>query len=329
MRSVIKVLHSIKRIVMALLAIPFGLFVLCLPVFLYGYILSFGVNERVPPPGRMIDIGTHKLHINCAGEGFPTVVLEAGGADWSASWTAVKNLLSDEVRVCSYDRAGLGWSERGPNPRNAEVIASELVRLLENAEEEPPYLFVGHSFGGTIGLSFASRNLENVAGFVAVETPTYAFMKWRHETRFILQGRSRMLAGLFLSVTSSAFRIVYEWIYPVDIDNHPIGNYSEEEKALVQDIGFKSRMMPMIFREEPFVESLKPTVDFESLPIVVIQGAISHLASAQWDENQQELLNLSTNSKLIYVWSSDHGVPRQAPESVVEGINWIRAHIDR
>lgn len=85
-------------------------------------------------------------------------------------------------------------------------------------------------------------------------------------------------------------------------------------------------MFSTMFREEPFVEGSETAQSFGSLPIVVIQGAASHLASEQWDQNQQELLSLSTNSRFILVDSADHGVPGQAPESIVEGIYWIIAN---
>lgn len=312
-------LHSLKRIVLTLLAIPLGFFIVCLPFWLYGYILSFDLNDRIPPPGQMVDIGTHQLHLRCSGEGLPTVILEAGGVSYSAMWGGVRALLPEDIRVCSYDRTGLGWSESGSGPRNAQVIAGELAKLLEVSGEKPPWLFVGQSFGGTIGLTFVQENLENMAGFVAIETPTYAFMRHRHDSRFILQGWSRKMAGPWISVVGTATQIMF-----APEDNPFYSQYSTLEKRLVQDAGYQPKMMGMISREEPFVESIAPITDFGSLPVVVIQGAASHLASPQWNDNQQELLAMSNTSKLIIAHAADHGVARLSPETILEGIDWVR-----
>jgi hypothetical protein len=92
-----------------------------------------------PAPGEMVSVGNHKLHISCMGEGSPTVILEAGTPGTSVEWSAwVQPEVAKATRVCAYDRAGLGWSEAGPGPRDAEQITSELHTLLENAGIEGP-----------------------------------------------------------------------------------------------------------------------------------------------------------------------------------------------
>ena len=90
-------------------------------------------------PGEMVSVGNHKLHIRCMGEGSPTVILESGAPATSIEWSAwVQPEVAKATRVCAYDRAGLGWSEAGPTPRDAEQITSELHALLENAGIEGP-----------------------------------------------------------------------------------------------------------------------------------------------------------------------------------------------
>src|SRR3712207_9386654 len=98
--------------------------------------------------GQMVDVGGYHLHINCVGTGSPTVVIDAGLGDWSASWSSgVQPEAARSTRVCAYDRAGMGWSERGPLPRTAERFAEELHTLLRNANISGPYVLVGHSAG--------------------------------------------------------------------------------------------------------------------------------------------------------------------------------------
>jgi pimeloyl-ACP methyl ester carboxylesterase len=121
-------------------------------------------RRNFPPPGALVDVGGHRLHIQCAGAGRPTVVLEAGALAMSALWGNVQPAVAACSRVCSYDRAGLGWSEAGPEPRDARRIAGELRKLLRNAGEPPPYVLVGHSFGGLLVRVYADRYPEEVVG---------------------------------------------------------------------------------------------------------------------------------------------------------------------
>jgi pimeloyl-ACP methyl ester carboxylesterase len=127
----------------------------------------------VPPPGTLVDIGGLRLHLHCSGEGSPTIVLDAALGASSLSWSLVQPELAKVSRVCSYDRAGLGWSEPGPMPRTADRITDELRALLARAAVPPPFVFVGHSFGGFIGLIFARRFRAETAGLVLVD-PAHA-----------------------------------------------------------------------------------------------------------------------------------------------------------
>lgn len=121
------------------------------------------------PPGRLVDVGGFRLHINSTGSGRPTVVLDAALGASSISWALVQPEVARFARVCSYDRAGFGWSEAGPFPRTVGRIAGELRTLLDRAGEPPPYVLVGHSFGGLVMRVFAARYRADVAGLVLVD----------------------------------------------------------------------------------------------------------------------------------------------------------------
>ena len=127
-------------------------------------------RRNFPPPGKLVDVGGHRLHIQCAGAGRPTVVLETGALAMSALWGGVQPQVAVDTRVCSYDRAGLGWSEPGPEPRDALHIASELRSLLRNAGETPPYMLVGHSFGGLLVRVYTDQYPEDVVGVVLLDS---------------------------------------------------------------------------------------------------------------------------------------------------------------
>src|SRR5205823_9103794 len=124
-----------------------------------------------PPPGQMVDVGGYRLHINCVGTGSPTVLIESGLGDWSASWSnAVQPQAGRTTRVCTYDRAGMGFSEPGPLPRTAERFADELHTLLSGAGVPGPYVLVGHSLGGLPVRVYAHKYAAEVAGVVLIES---------------------------------------------------------------------------------------------------------------------------------------------------------------
>ena len=122
-----------------------------------------------PPPGRLLGLGSHRLHLLESGRGSPTIVLEAGLMSTVLSWSDLQRELAGSFRVVSYDRAGLGWSDIGPMPRTADRIVDELHTLLERAAIPPPYVLVGHSFGGLTMPLFAARFPDEVAGIVLVD----------------------------------------------------------------------------------------------------------------------------------------------------------------
>jgi pimeloyl-ACP methyl ester carboxylesterase len=121
------------------------------------------------PPGRLVDIGTHRLHLFESGTSGPTILLEAGLMSTVLSWSELQSELAKSFRVVSYDRAGLGWSDLGPMPRTADRIVAELHTLLQKAAARPPYILVGHSFGGLTMPLFAARFPNDVAGMVLVD----------------------------------------------------------------------------------------------------------------------------------------------------------------
>jgi pimeloyl-ACP methyl ester carboxylesterase len=129
-------------------------------------------SAPIPPAGQLVDVGGWRLHLHCTGEAQPsqpTVILEAGLGDFSVEWSLVQPKLATFVRVCSYDRAGTGWSELGPHPRTMQQIAYELHVLLEKAKVAPPYVLVGHSYGGWLVRLYASRYRSEIAGMVLLE----------------------------------------------------------------------------------------------------------------------------------------------------------------
>ncbi|MFI6601441.1 alpha/beta fold hydrolase [Nonomuraea sp. NPDC050536] len=125
--------------------------------------------RRIPMPGRLVDVGGHRLHLDCTGSGSPTIVFEAGIGEPGASWSAVREELARSARACTYDRAGYAWSEPSDGPHTAQRAADELHTLLRAAGEAGPYLLVGHSYGAHITRLFAARWPGETAGLVLVD----------------------------------------------------------------------------------------------------------------------------------------------------------------
>jgi pimeloyl-ACP methyl ester carboxylesterase len=123
-----------------------------------------------PMPGQLIDVGGHRLHLNCTGSGGPTVVLEPGAGEMSSNLGWITPAVARKTRVCAYDRAGRGWSEPADTPQDATQIATDLHTLLQRAHVPGPYVLAGHSFGGLYVLTFAARYPNEVAGMVLVDS---------------------------------------------------------------------------------------------------------------------------------------------------------------
>ena len=163
-------LASIRRWLGRLLL---GLLVLLLFCAAAGFIyenISEARDRRFNPmPGRLVDVGGRKMHIDCTGEGSPTVILESGLGDSYVSWSQVQPEIAKFAHVCSYDRAGLGYSDPVSEPRTSKVIAQELQQLLRVAGVNPPYILVGHSMGGYDVRFYAKLYPTEVAGMVLVD----------------------------------------------------------------------------------------------------------------------------------------------------------------
>jgi pimeloyl-ACP methyl ester carboxylesterase len=152
------------------------------------------VPRDVPPPGALIDVGGHRLHTVCRGEGRPAVLLESGIAASSLSWARVQPEIAAFTRACAYDRAGLAWSEAATSPRTFGRILDDLQALLAAVRARPRVILVGHSFGSLIVRGFAARHPEQVAGLVLVDPP----MEWIETVpdRMRLLRGARQLSGV-------------------------------------------------------------------------------------------------------------------------------------
>jgi pimeloyl-ACP methyl ester carboxylesterase len=152
-----------------------------------------------PPTGQLVDIGGgRRLHAHCTGTGWPPVILEAGMAASSLSWSLVQPRVATLTRTCSYDRAGLGWSDPGSTSPSARANAETLHMLLQALGVPLPGVFVGHSYGTFVIREYAHRYPDEVAGIVLVD-PIYP-SEWAQPDT---ERRRRLRGGVFLSNVGS------------------------------------------------------------------------------------------------------------------------------
>jgi pimeloyl-ACP methyl ester carboxylesterase len=156
-------------------------------------------RQRFAPPGLLIDVGGHRLHATCVGRGSPAVLLESGIAASSLSWAVVQPEIAKFARVCSYDRAGLAWSDAASCPRTFDRIVDELSTVLANVAYGERYVLVGHSFGTFIVSAYAMRHPTDVAGVVLVDPPTEWLTMTPYRAVLLWRGRNLSRIGAVLA----------------------------------------------------------------------------------------------------------------------------------
>lgn len=157
---------------MNFLRLPNAFLVLSLVIIIsIGSAAQTASHDLIPsPPGSLVNVNGIKIHIHCAGEGRPTVVLIHGLGDYSVDWELVQPQVASQAQTCAYDRPAQAWSEPGPPPRGLCTSAHELHLLLRRARVPKPYVLVGHSWGGLIARMYARRFPREVAGIVLVDS---------------------------------------------------------------------------------------------------------------------------------------------------------------
>jgi pimeloyl-ACP methyl ester carboxylesterase len=311
-------LFYIKRGLLVVVVLIVGL-----PLFGFTYevIMAPGDAERYPPIGQMVDVGGHRLHLYCVGEGSPTVVLEAGHGFVALAWTMVQPEIANTVRTCAYDRAGLGWSELGPNPRTPERIAQELHTLLDNAGIEPPYVLAGHSIGGKHIRMFTELYPDDVVGLVFVDA--------RHESADPVRTQEEFEADSAAYVSSLELYRVLRRFGVARLLAVPLGrSVSPSFNHLPDDVVYRLVLLGVTENTlQSFIgqsdmasdDQLRAAHSLDGLPIVVLTADAS-LETPGWEAVQHELAALSSNSQWIVVENSTHDIHLDQPQQVADAV---------
>ena len=256
-----------------------------------------------PAPGALYDVGGHRLHLDCAGTGSPTVVLQNGLGGMSVLWSRITEPVSRTTRVCAYDRAGQGWSDDVGAPQDGVAIAADLHTLLRLAGETGPYVLVGHSAGGVYSMIYADRYPDEVAGMVLLDSMSpYQFTALPD----FASEYSMMRRGL--GVLPSAARLGVAHLLPASA----FTSLPEPAASQVRSVATNPRQFRSMRDEQSvYPEVLEQAQALTSLagkPLVVVTAAVQQRASDGWAEAQHRLAELSTNSRHLIVETTHEGV---------------------
>lgn len=292
--------------------------------------------KRFPAPGRMVEIDGRRMHVLCKGDApGPTVVLEMGAAEPSPFWWAIQDAVAGFARVCSYDRAGFGWSDKARGPTSLETRAADLHAVLKAAGVPGPYVLVGHSLGGPLIRLYARDHLADTAGLVFVDTPDEASMFRDAYQAFVRKSMKPMVRMMRLGRRFGVLRLV-ESVQP----NGGLPPQFTADARLAAAAVRTPALLDTALDDFDAVLNAPPALRREhglggpvgDRPIAVITHTEKFpppfdVLEVGWDEGQQRLAALSTDSEIIAPPKAGHLIQIDAPDVVIDAIRrvWLAA----
>jgi len=313
---------------------------------IYQAIASARDVKLYKPVEQMVEVNGIQMRLDCRGTGSPTVVLEAGAGSSSIHWWWIQDDVAEFTRVCSYDRAGYGWSDAVREPLSPQQVGGMLHALLGKAGEEPPYLMVGHSFGGIYIRAFTAKYPDEVVGMVLVDSS--------HENQNQQVPAEVENSTEFETLTNiqSAYMRFFQIAEPIGLlrafklmDAGVSSTFAEADREAVLAETYRTGRFAAIAREgEMSVAYSGQPGKLGDLPLVVLsQRMDAHKMLEQfpvvsepqltvemmkqmvdvYNQNQDELAALSTRGKRIVVEGSGHFIQMDAPEVVIAAIREV------
>lgn len=298
-----------------------------------------------PPPGRLVDLGTHRLHLHCAGGGLPAVIFDAALGASSLSWSLVQPAVARVTRACTYDRAGFGWSDAGPLPRTAGRIADELHELLVRAAVAGPYVLVGHSFGGLVMRLLAARHVDEVAGLILIEPAVPEEWAEPAAEQRALVARGARLCGYGATAARHGLARAVSVLVNVGalglarslVKIVSRGGLRREDEGILAPIWKlppeARRVLKQMWIQPKFFEALGSQIeticasagevlqetqaDYQDLPLTVISAASADERRLHADA---ALSRRSTRGRHVLAPDSGHWIPLDMPQAVIDVI---------
>ena len=287
-----------------------------------GY-LSRSDRARFPPPGRLISVEGAVMHLWCSGAGQPTVVLEAGLGESSLTWSNVQQSLSATTRVCSYDRAGTGWSDDAARPQDSAAVVADLHELLAVSGEAGPYVLVGHSTGGVYAMTYAATHPEQVAGMVLLDSssPQQFTVLPDYASQYPMMKR---VYGVLPALTRLGAARIAPSLSATDIPGDPGKQASAflASPRSARTARDEVASLPRAFAQAQALSSLG------SKPLVVLSASDNLSSTPGWAAAQRQLGALSNNADQRDVQSTHGGLldhPASSARSVEAISDVVRA----
>jgi len=312
--------------------IPIGALV---AISLVGFVYQLTMEQRdrvaYPAPGEIYQVGGIDLHLDCRGQGTPTIILEAGLISGSSSWMLVHDEIAAVTRTCAYDRPGMDWSEPINRVADAEEVSERLYELLVEAKIEGPKVLLGMSAGGVYVREYYKNHSDDIVGMVFVDSS--------HEQQ------GNRLPGMGDDGSFDAILIACRLMQPIGLIRifNVLDQFIEEfeldeptKNALLANMNQSHTCGSMYWESVSFAGEVRddaPSNSLGDLPLVVlsqgeepkaITGATLEQAIAErkvWDELQEELLGLSSNGERFVALESGHVIQFNQPELVIEKVS--------
>jgi pimeloyl-ACP methyl ester carboxylesterase len=291
-------------------------------------LMSRAEKRRFTPPGRMLEIKGHSMHILAAGSGGPTVVLESSASGYSGTWEWVLRAVAMKTRVVAYDRAGLGYSERAAGRRDAASIAQELDELLAKAGEAPPYVLAGHSLGALLVMKYADLYPQKTAGLVLID-PFHPDQVSRNAELRKLTANARTMFHLASAASHLGIMRL------TDAISNMTEGLSEDETARAKSFLVSARHLKASARE---LGAWKRTSDqtrsvhFGDVPLLILSADQPQLSWVkEFEALHHEMVRLSDQSAHRIVHGAEHlnivTRPEHAAnvaEAILEVVEYLR-----
>lgn len=312
--------HWLRNIFIGLLILVIAL---AIAGFLYENISESRDRRFNPMPGTLVAVNGHNMHIDCAGDGSPTVVLDSGLGDTFLSWRKVQPEIANFTRVCSYDRAGLGYSDSTSEPRTSKVIAQQLHALLQAAGVRPPYILVGHSMGGYDVRLYASFYRSEVAGMVLVDASHPD-----QENRFPrelrdMEGSWKREAEFLAFTTPFGIPRLMGFCEGSALEQAAECNFHSAREA-VAELNWLPQSAAETAATGPFGDIPLAVLSHDpDKPSAELPAELAKPMNDAWQKMQQELAQLSTRGTRTVAKGSSHYVQLDRPDLVIEAVRAV------
>lgn len=326
-----------KRIIIGIASL---LVILVIAGYIYENRTRASIKSKHLAPGKMINIGSHNIHVRLIGKGEVTIVLDAGAGELgSFAYLPIENELAQHAKVLLYDRAGCNWSEPSENKRTPEEISKELNQVIRQLGISGPVILVGHSQGGLNMMKYASMFRDQVNGLVLLDAAhPNAYKEMPVEVRELLMNASGNIELVNVMARIGLLRLVMPknaLQFP-----EPIAGLNTDSIAVILTSFFPQTMNYCIYPEhnEGVINHGLTMADLnlDSLPVRILSASgsmrgpsgappgwndkLENMYIQYWRDMQKGLLALSTNSELSVLKDSRHDIQFTNPDTVVNTI---------